>query len=138
MVMDLMDLMVLLNSVDFVHLMNLLYVARLRRGDLITTFTLLARRVHFWSINEDRCLKQFMRYIHRNYELSLNHQLRTEDIPGVVLDLSPDAELHGDLLTTFAFVGFWLELSSPSGSCKNQHALVLKRILSFQWVHCGL
>ena len=36
------------------HLMKLLYIARLCCGDLITTVTFLARRVHFGSINEDR------------------------------------------------------------------------------------
>jgi hypothetical protein len=38
------------------HLMKLLYIARLCRGDFITTVTFLARRDHFWSLNEDRRL----------------------------------------------------------------------------------
>ena len=42
------------------RLMKLLYIARLCRGDLITTVTFLARRAHFWSINKDRRLKRLM------------------------------------------------------------------------------
>ena len=88
------------------HLMKLLYIARLCRGDFITTVTFLARRVHFWSLNEDRRLRRLMQYIHHHDGLGLKHQLCVKDSQGAFLDFSPDAELGGDPYTTFASGGF--------------------------------
>ena len=46
------------------HLMIILYISPLCRGDVIVTTSFLARRVQFWSINEDRRLRRLMSYIY--------------------------------------------------------------------------
>ena len=95
-----------------------MYIARLCRGDVLTTTTFLARRVHSWSLNDDRRLLRLMSYIYHHTELCLQHQLNPADIEGAFLDFSPDAELGGDPYTTKASGGFWLEISSPCGERK--------------------
>ena len=100
------------------HLMKTLYLSRLCRGDVLTTTTFLARRVHFWSLNEDRRLHRIMSFIWHHADLCLLHQLNPADRDGAFLDFSPDAELGGDPYTTKASGGFWLEPSSPDGERK--------------------
>ena len=97
------------------HLMSILYVARLCRADLITSTSFLARRVSAWTVNEDRRLKRLMSYITHNINLGLNHSLSTEDRNGAVLCYYADAELGGDVMTTKATGGYWLEIQSPCG-----------------------
>ena len=38
------------------HLMKIMYLSRLCRGDVLTTTSFLARRCHYWSLNDDRRL----------------------------------------------------------------------------------
>jgi len=97
------------------HLMKIMYMSRLCRGDVLTTTSFLARRVHYWSLNDDRRLHRLMPFIHRHTDLCLLHQLNPADREGAYLDFSPDAELGGDPYTTKASGGFWLEISSPCG-----------------------
>ncbi len=96
--------------------MSILYVARLVRGDVITTTSFLARRVSKWTLNEDRRLKRLMQHIWHHLDFILMHALHPKDLPDAELHYYPDAELGGDLLTTKATGGFWLELSSKCGS----------------------
>ena len=100
------------------HLMKLMYLSRLCRGDVLTTTSFLARRVHYWSLNDDRRLHRLMAYIHHHTDLCLLHQLHPDDRSEAYLDFSPDAELGGDPYNTKASGGFWLDLSSPCGSRK--------------------
>jgi hypothetical protein len=100
------------------HLMKLLYVARLVRGDFLVATTFLSRRIHFWSLNEDRRLKRLFAYAYHHLSESLAHQLHPSDRAAAFLDYSPDAELGGDPYSTKASGGFWLELSSPCGKRK--------------------
>ena len=96
------------------HLMKIMYMSRLCRGDVLTTTSFLARRVHYWSLNDDRRLHRLMSFIHHHTDLCLLHQLNPADREGAFLNFSPDAELGGDPYTTKASGGFWLEISSPS------------------------
>ena len=50
------------------HVMSILYIARLCRGDVVTTTSFLARRVApgRWHKNEDRRLRRLMSYIHHH------------------------------------------------------------------------
>ena len=82
------------------HLMKILYISRLCRGDVVVTTSFLARRVHFWSINEDRRLRRLMQYIWHHLDLCLVHELGPADRDGAFVDYSPDAELGGDPYTT--------------------------------------
>jgi hypothetical protein len=100
------------------HLMKIMYMSRLCRGDVLTTTTFLARRVHYWSVNDDHRLLRLMSYIQHHADLCLLHQLSPADKEGAFLDFSPDAELGGDPYTTKASGGFWLEISSPCGERK--------------------
>ena len=100
------------------HLMKLLYIARLCRGDILVTTTFLARRISRWSINEDRRLRRLMSYVFHHADWGLMHQLHPDDLKHAFLDYSPDAELGGDVYSTKASGGFWLELSSPDGKRK--------------------
>ena len=92
--------------------MKILCVSRLYCGDVVTTTTFVARRVHFWSLNEDRQLHRLTSYIFHHADLCLVHQLNPADKEGAFLDDCPDAELGGDPYTK-ASGGFWQELSSP-------------------------
>ena len=96
------------------HLMKIMYIGRLCRADLLVTTTFLARRVNWWSLNEDKRLHRLMSYISFHLDLCLNHCLSPADAAGAFLDFSPDAELGGDPYTTKASGGYWLELSSWS------------------------
>ena len=100
------------------HLMKIMYMSRLCRADVVTTNSFLARRVHYWSLNDDRRLHRLMSYIFHHLDLCLVHELHPDDKDGAFLDFSPDAELGGDPYTTKASGGFWLELSSPGGERK--------------------
>ena len=100
------------------HIMKIMYLARLCRADVVVTASFLARRIHFWSINEDRRLRRLIQYIWQHLDLCLLHELSPEDKEGAFLDYSPDAELGGDPYSTKASGGFWLELSSPCGTRK--------------------
>ena len=77
------------------HLMKVMYLSRLCRGDVLTTTSFLARRVHYWSLNDDRRLHRLMAYIHHHTDLCLLHQLHLDDRSEAYLDFSPDAELGG-------------------------------------------
>jgi hypothetical protein len=94
------------------HLMSILYIARLCRADVVVTTSFLARRVAKWTVNEDRRLKRLMSYISHHLDLVLVHRLSTDDRPDAELVYSPDAELGGDVMTTKATGGFWLEVRS--------------------------
>ena len=98
------------------HLMSIMYLARLCRADLIVTVSFLARRMSKWTVNEDRRLKRLMSHIAHHLDLKLEHKLSTRDRPDAELVYSPDAELGGDIMTTKATGGFWLELRSKDGS----------------------
>lgn len=100
------------------RLTKILYMGRLCRGDVQTTITFLVRRVHFWSLNEDRRLLRLMSYIHHHAELCLLLQHHPADKECAFLDFSSDAERGGDPYTTKASGGFWLEISSPCGERK--------------------
>ena len=82
------------------------------------TTTFLARRIHYWSANEDRRLKRLMSYVWHHLDEMLVHEIHPDDLSSAFLDYSPDAELGGDPYTTKACGGFWLELSSPCGRRK--------------------
>ena len=98
--------------------MKLLYAARLCRADLLVTTTFLARRIAYWSVNEDRRLRRLMSYVYHHASLALVHEMHPDDLPKAFIDYSPDAELGGDQYSTKASGGFWLELSSPCGKRK--------------------
>ena len=100
------------------HLMKIMYIGRLCRGDVLVTTTFLARRINWWSLNEDKRLHRLMSYISHHLDLCLNHCLNPADAEGAFLEFSPDAELGGDPYTTKASGGYWLELSSPCGERK--------------------
>ena len=100
------------------HLMKIMHLSRLCRGDVLTTTSFLARRVHYWSLNDDHRLHRLMSYIHHHVDLCFLHQLHPKDREGAFLDFSPDAELGGDPYTTQASGGYWLKLSSPCGERK--------------------
>ena len=80
------------------HLMKIMYISRLCHGDVVTTTGFLARRVHWWSLNDDRRLHRLMSYIHHHTELCLWHQPHPKGLSEAFLDFSPDAELGGDPL----------------------------------------
>ena len=101
--------------------MSILYVARLVRGDVITTTSFLARRVSKWTLNEDRRLKRLFQYIWHHIDLILMHALHPKDLPDAELHYCPDAELGGDPLTTKATGGFWLERSEEHTSELQSH-----------------
>lgn len=82
------------------HLMEIIYLSRLCRGDVLTTTIFLARRVHYWSLNDDRRLLRLMSFISDHAEKCLLHQLNPADKQGAFLDFSPDAELGADSYTT--------------------------------------
>jgi hypothetical protein len=100
------------------HLMKIMYIGRLCRGDVLVTTTFLARRVNWWSLNEDKRLRRLMSYIFHQADLCIVHELNPADREGAFLEYSPDAELGGDPYTTKASGGYWLELSSPCGERK--------------------
>ena len=100
------------------HLMKLLYIARLVRGDLLVTVTFLARRIHYWSPNEDRRLRRLMAYAFHHCSETLVHRLHPKDIERAFLDYFPDAELGGDPYSTKASAGYWLQISPPCGQRK--------------------
>ena len=52
---------------------------RLVRGDFLVATTFLARRIHFWSLNEDRRLKRLFAYAYHHLSESLAHQLHPSD-----------------------------------------------------------
>ena len=81
---------------------------------MVTTTSFLARRVSKWTINDDRRLKRLVAYIAHHTDLCLFHEL--SDRSGATLECFPDAELGGDLSTTKATGGSWLEIVSPRGS----------------------
>ena len=95
--------------------MKLLYIARLVRGDLLVTVTFLARRIHSWSLNEDKRLRRLMAHAFHHCSETLVHRLHPKDLERAFLDYSPDAELGGDFYFTKASGGYWLEISSPCG-----------------------
>ena len=68
------------------HLMKLLYVARLVHGDFLVATTFLARRIHFWSLNEDRRLKRLFAYAYHHLSESLAHQFHPSDRAAAFLD----------------------------------------------------
>ena len=78
------------------HLMKILYISRLCHGDVLTTTTFLAQRVHFWSLNEDRWLHRSKSYSFHHADLCLIPNL--VDKEGALLDYSLDVELGGDPL----------------------------------------
>jgi hypothetical protein len=98
------------------HLMSFLYIARLCRADIVVTTSFLARRVSKWTRNEDRRLKRLMSYVAHHLDLALVHRLSTDDRQTADLVYSPDAELGGDIMTTKATGGFWLEVRSSDGT----------------------
>ena len=75
--------------------MSILYVARLVRGDVITTTSFLARRVSKWTLNEDRRLKRLMQYIWHHLDLILMHALHPKDLPDAELQYYPEPNLAG-------------------------------------------
>jgi hypothetical protein len=99
------------------HLMSILYIARLCRGDLLTTTSFLARRVApgRWKGNEDRRLRRLMSYIRHHLDTVLTHELKQSDSNGARLVYSPDAELGGDVYSTKASGGYWLHVESADG-----------------------
>lgn len=98
------------------HLMKLLFSARMVRADIIVATTLLARRVSKWFTDEDRRLHRLMCYVFHHANLKLIHQIHPKDLMSLQLIYSPDAELGGDLSTTKATYGMWLELTSADES----------------------
>ena len=93
--------------------MFIMCIARLCRADLIVTVSFLARRMSKWTVNEDRRLKRLMSYIAHHFDLKLEHKLSTSDRREAELVYSPDA--GGDIITTKATGGFWLEVRSKDG-----------------------
>ena len=74
--------------------LKLLYFARLVRGDLLVAVTFLARRIHYWSLNEDKRLRQLMAYVFHHCSETLFHRLHPKDLERAFLDYSPDAEIR--------------------------------------------
>ena len=87
-------------------------MARLVRGDVITTTSFLARRVSKSTLKEDRRLKHMLQNIWHHLDFVLVHSLHPDDRPYVVIHHSHDAEFGGDALMTKTMGGFWLELRS--------------------------
>ena len=98
------------------HLMKVLFSARMVRADLIVATTLLARRVAKWYSDEDRRLHRLMCYIFHHAGLKLVHEMNPRDLNDMKLVFYPDAELGGDVSTTKATYGMWLELTSQDES----------------------
>ena len=98
------------------HLMKLLFAARLCRPDLLVAITRLASKVSAWNQSHDRALKRLMQYVSTKPHLQLRGQLSTDDLNDVVLVISPDADLAGDLETAKSTTGMFLELQSKDGT----------------------
>ena len=98
------------------HLMKLLFAARLCRPDLLVAITRLASKVSSWNKSHDRALKRLMQYVATKPHLHLRGQLSTDDLNDVILVVSPDADLAGDLETAKSTTGMFLELQSKDGS----------------------
>ena len=61
-------------------------------------------------------LKRLMQYVSTKPHLQLRGQLSTDDLNDVILVVSPDADLAGDLETAKSTTGMFLELQSKDGS----------------------
>ena len=68
-----------------------------------------------WTVNEDRQLRRLMSYVAHHLDLKLEPRLSSSDRREAELVYSPDAELGGDIMTTKATGGFWLEVRSEDG-----------------------
>ena len=68
------------------HLMNFLYVARLVRGNFLVTVTFLARRIHYWSLNEDKRLRRLMAYGFHHCSEARGHRLHPKDLDRAFLE----------------------------------------------------
>ncbi len=66
-------------------------------------------------VNEDRRLKRLMSHIFHHADYVLVHALSTDDGKEASLCYYADAELGGDVMTTKATGGYWLEVSCPCG-----------------------
>ena len=71
------------------HLMKLLYVARLCRGDILVTTTFLARRISRWSKDEDRRLHRLMAYCWHHVARELVHEMHPDDFERHFLITAP-------------------------------------------------
>ena len=97
------------------HLMKIMYMSRLCRADVVTTTSFLARRVHYWSLNDDRRLHRLMSYIFHHLDLCLVHELHPDDRSGAFLDFSPDAELGGTPTPPKPLAAFGWSSPPPGG-----------------------
>ena len=97
------------------HLMKVLFAARLCRPDLLVAITRLASKVSCWQACHDKALKRLMSYIWHHADLELYGTIGTADLSTCEIQLSPDADLNGDMETTKSTSGLWVELTSADG-----------------------
>ena len=97
------------------HLMKVLFAARLCRPDLLVAITRLANKVSCWQACHDKALKRLMSYIWHHADLELYGTIGTADLSTCEIQLSPDADLNGDMETTKSTSGLWVELTSTDG-----------------------
>ena len=95
--------------------MKVLYAARPRHLDLLVAITRLASKVSSWQWCQERALSRFFQHIAHHADLEPVGGLEARHKESLVLLMSPDADLAGDLETTKSTSSLWIELQSADG-----------------------
>jgi hypothetical protein len=95
--------------------MQLMYVARMARPDLLVAITRLASQIHRWTQESDRRIKRLFDRLDGHCGSSLSGSLKAADRDVVEIWAWPDADLAGNKDSSKSTSGRYIELASPNG-----------------------
>ena len=95
------------------YVASALFASLAGRPDISTAVRRLTTRVTRWTVPDDAALVRLMAYLKTEASLELVGTLSPDDVTGLQLELSTDADWNGDACTSRSVSGMHLELVNP-------------------------
>ena len=95
------------------HVASALFASLAGRLEISTAVRRLTTRVTRWTVPDDAALVRLMAYLKAEASLELVGTLSPDDVTGLQLELSTDADWNGDACTTRSVSGMHLEPVNP-------------------------
>ena len=95
------------------YVASALFASLAGRPDISTAVRRLTTRVTRWTVPDDAALVRLMAYLKTEASLELVGTLSPDDVMGLQIELSTDADWNGDACTSRSVSGMHLELVNP-------------------------
>ena len=114
------------------YVASALFASLAGRPDISTVVRRLTTRVTRWTVLDDAALVRLMAYLKTDASLELVCTLSLDDVTGLQLELSTDADWNGDACTSRSVSGMHLELVNPkSGNGVPSRMEIFRTISNF-------